>query len=310
MLCRLWNVGVTLSLRAFMAELGRYNQLQVLYSTPHGIYLDGGDHGEILLPTRYIPSGTQLDQMLEVFVYRDSEDRVIATTEKPLAQAGEFAALEVVGVHRQVGAFLNWGLPKDLLLPFREQVDQVRVGQKVVVFVMLDERSDRIIATTRLNRHLSRQPVVYKPGQEVSLLITNRTPLGYNALVEKKHIGLLHESRAGTGLQPGQEVRGYIAATHPGGKIDLSLDASGYQRVAPLTERILEVLKANGGRLDFDDDSSPDQIRATFDTSKAAFKQALGALFRQRKIRFTRPGIEWVDISQPTPQDWRPGKEG
>lgn len=298
-----------LSLKALMADLGRFNQLKVLYSTPHGIYLDGGDHGEILLPTRYIPSGTQLDQMLEVFVYRDSEDRVIATTETPLAQAGEFASLEVVGVHRQVGAFLNWGLPKDLLLPFREQVDQVRTGQKVVVFVMLDERSDRIIATTRLNRHLSRQPATYKSGHEVSLLITNRTPLGYNALIEKKHLGLLHENRAGAGLQPGQEVRGFVAAVHPGGKIDLSLDASGYQRVAPLTERILEVLKANGGRLDFDDDSAPDKIRATFETSKAAFKQALGALFRQRKIRFTRPGIEWVDVSQPTAGDWQPGRD-
>lgn len=291
-----------------MADLGRYNQLQVLYSTPHGIYLDGGDHGEILLPTRYIPTGTQLDQLLEVFVYRDSEDRVIATTEKPLAVAGEFASLEVVGVHRQVGAFLNWGLPKDLLLPFREQVDPVQPRQKVVVFVLLDERSDRIIATTRLNRHLSRQPVTYKPGQEVSLLITNRTPLGYNALIEKKHLGLLHQNRAGSGLLPGQEIRGFIATVHPDGKIDLSLDASGYQRVAPLTERILEALKANGGRLDFDDDSAPDQIRASFETSKAAFKQALGALFRQRKIRFTRPGIEWVDVTQPTDQDWQPGR--
>ncbi len=291
-----------------MADLGRYNQLQVLYSTPHGIYLDGGDHGEILLPTRYIPTGTQLDQLLEVFVYRDSEDRVIATTEKPLAVAGEFASLEVVGVHRQVGAFLNWGLPKDLLLPFREQVDPVQHRQKVVVFVLLDERSDRIIATTRLNRHLSRQPVTYKPGQEVSLIITNRTPLGYNALIEKKHLGLLHQNRAGSGLLPGQEIRGFIATVHPDGKIDLSLDASGYQRVAPLTERILEALKANGGRLDFDDDSAPDQIRASFETSKAAFKQALGALFRQRKIRFTRPGIEWVDVTQPTDQDWQPGR--
>lgn len=291
-----------------MADLGRYNQLQVLYSTPHGIYLDGGDHGEILLPTRYIPTGTQLDQLLEVFVYRDSEDRVIATTEKPLAVAGEFASLEVVGVHRQVGAFLNWGLPKDLLLPFREQVDPVQPRQKVVVFVLLDERSDRIIATTRLNRYLRRQPVTYKPGQEVSLLITNRTPLGYNALIEKKHLGLLHQNRAGSGLLPGQEIRGFIATVHPDGKIDLSLDASGYQRVAPLTERILEALKANGGRLDFDDDSAPDQIRASFETSKAAFKQALGALFRQRKIRFTRPGIEWVDVTQPTDQDWQPGR--
>jgi uncharacterized protein len=291
-----------------MADLGRLNHLKVLYSTPHGIYLDGGDHGEILLPTRYIPKGTALDDLLEVFVYRDSEDRVIATTEKPRAVVGEFAALEVIGVHRQMGAFLNWGLPKDLLLPFREQLDHVQVGQKVVVFVKLDERSDRIIATTKLTKHLSRQPLPYKQGQEVSLLITHRTPMGYNALVEKRHMGLLHQSRVPTALQPGQEIKGYVAAIHLGGKMDLSLDSSGYQRVAPLTERILEALKAQGGSLDFDDDSPPERIRATFETSKAAFKQALGALFRQRKIRFTRPGIAWVDVREPTASDWQPGK--
>ncbi len=290
-----------------MANLGKLNRLKVLYSTPHGIYLDGGDHGEILLPTRYIPRGTQLDELLEVFVYRDSEDRVIATTERPLALAGEFASLEVLSVNRQVGAFLNWGLPKDLLLPFREQPDQVRVGQKVVVFVMLDERSDRIIATARLNKHFSRQRVPYRQGQEVSLLITNRTPMGYNALVGKTHMGLLHQSRVSMPLQPGQEVKGYISAVHADGKIDLSLDASGYQRVASLTDRILEALKANGGKLDFDDDSPPERIRETFEASKAAFKQALGALFRQRQIRFTRPGIQWVDVREPTGSDWKPG---
>jgi uncharacterized protein len=289
-----------------MADLGRYNQLKVLYSTPHGIYLDGGDHGEILLPTRYIPRGTQLDDLLEVFVYRDSEDRVIATTERPFAQAGEFASLEVVGLHRQVGAFLNWGLPKDLLLPFREQTERVEVGQKVAVYVILDERSDRIIATTRLNRHLSRQPAPYKKGQEVGLLVTNRTPLGYNVLVEKTHIALLHAAAGAAGLQPGQEIRGFISAVHPDGKLDVSLDASGYQRVAPLTERILEALKEKGGRLEFDDDSSAEKIRENFGSSKTAFKQALGALFRQRKIRFTRPGIQWVDINEPTGSDWRP----
>ncbi|MES2596958.1 MAG: S1-like domain-containing RNA-binding protein [Verrucomicrobiota bacterium] len=291
-----------------MADLGRYNRLKVLYSTPHGIYLDGGPHGEILLPTRYVPRGTTLDQLLEVFVYRDSEDRVIATTERPLAVVGEFASLEVVGVHQQMGVFLNWGLPKDLLLPFRELSDyRPQPGDRVLVFVKLDERSDRIVATTKFTKYLSRQPVLYRKGQQVSLIIANRTPLGFNALVGGTHMGLLHESRATAPLQPGQEIPGYIAAVHPGGKIDLSLDASGYQRVAPLTDRIVEELKAAGGSLNFDDDSSPEGIRTTFGSSKAAFKQALGALFRARKIRFTRPGIVLVDVTRPTESDWRPG---
>lgn len=291
-----------------MADLGRYNSLKVLYSTPHGIYLDGGPHGEILLPTRYIPKGTALDDLLEVFVYRDSEDRVIATTERPLAIVGEFASLEVVGVHRQMGVFLNWGLPKDLLLPYREQSEKLRAGEKVLVFVKLDERSDRIVATMKLSKHLSRQPAAYKRGQEVSLIIANRTPLGFNALVNKAHLGLLHESRVTTPLTPGQEIRGYVVAVHPGGKIDLSLDASGYQRVAPLTERIVEQLQKAGGRLDFDDDSPPEAIREAFGASKAAFKQALGALFRQRRIRFTRPGIALLDPAAPAEGDWRPGQ--
>lgn len=292
-----------------MADLGRYNRLKVLYSTPHGIYLDGGPHGEILLPTRYVPRGTTLDQLLEVFIYRDSEDRVIATTERPLAIVGEFASLEVVGVHQQMGVFLNWGLPKDLLLPFRELSDyRPQPGDRVLVFVKLDERSDRIVATTKYNKHLSRQPALYRKGQQVPLIIANRTPLGFNALVGGTHMGLLHESRATAPLRPGQEIMGYIAAVHPGNKIDLSLDASGYQRVAPLTDRIIEELKAAGGALPFDDDSSPEGIREVFGASKAAFKQALGALFRQRKIQFTRPGIALVDPTQPAPGDWRPGQ--
>jgi predicted RNA-binding protein (virulence factor B family) len=291
-----------------MAELGRINTLKVLYSTPHGVYLDAGPQGEILLPTRYVPKGTALDQLLEVFVYRDSEDRLVATTERPLACVGQFASLEVVSVHRQMGAFLNWGLPKDLLLPFREQQDRVQTGQRVLVYLKVDDRSDRIIATMKYNKHLSRQPGRWKKGQEVSLIIANRTPLGYNALVNGTHMGLLQENRVTRPVKPGLELKGYILGTQPGGKIDLSLDPDGYQRVAPLTDRILQELAAQGGKLDFDDDSSPERIRETFAASKAAFKQALGALFRQRKIRFTRPGIAAQDVREPLPSDWRPGQ--
>jgi predicted RNA-binding protein (virulence factor B family) len=159
--------------------IGRRNSLTVLHSTPRGVYLDAGELGEILLPNRYIPRGTELGQALDVFIYRDSEDRLVATTEQPFAMVGEFATLEVVSVNRNIGAFLNWGLPKDLLLPFREQGEQrVMPGQKVVVYVMLDDKTDRIIATTRLNRHLSKERPSFKIRQEVRLLIAARTPLG------------------------------------------------------------------------------------------------------------------------------------
>lgn len=291
-----------------MAQIGKRNSLKVLHSTPHGIYLDGGDHGEILMPNKYIPKGTGLDDLLEVFVYRDSEDRLVATTEVPLAYVGEFATLEVVSVNRNIGAFLNWGLLKDLLLPFREQADQVYVGDKVLAYIMVDEKTDRIIATTRLQRHLSKAFPRFKPGQQVALLIAARTPLGYNAIIEGTHLGLLYHTNVGAPLQVGQRLNGFVSAIHPGGKIDLSLDASGYQRVASLTDRILEALKTGGGRLPYDDDSPPETIRSQFDTSKKAFKQALGSLYRQRRIEFTRPGIALVDMTAAKEGDWQPSK--
>ena len=285
-----------------MAHIGKRNSLTVLHSTPHGIYLDGGDHGEILLPNRYIPKGTSIGDALDVFIYRDSEDRLVATTEEPFAMVGEFATLEVVSVNRNIGAFLKWGLLKDLLLPFREQADQVYVGDKVVAYIMLDEKTDRIIATTRLNRHLSRERPPFKPAQPVALLITARTPLGYNAIVA------LYHTNIGAPLQVGQQLNGFVSAVHPSGKIDLSLDASGYQRVASLTDRILEALKNSGGKLPFDDDSPPEAIRSHFEASKKAFKQALGSLYKQRRIEFTRPGIASIDVRAAKDGDWEPSK--
>ena len=289
-----------------MAKLGRFNTLTVSHGTAHGAYLDGGEHGQILIPTRYIPSGTQLGDNLEVFIYRDSEDRIIATTERPLAQVGEFATLRVVSVNRNVGAFLDWGLPKDLLLPFREQEEPLRVGDSVVVYLLVDPKTDRIVASARLNRHLEKRPPTYKIGQKVKLLIIRESPLGYNALVEGAHMGLLHRTPQTPTLSPGQTLEGFVTAMRPGGKIDLSLDASGYQRVAPLTDQIMTRLKEAGGALLLDDESSPDAIRQAFGVSKKAFKQATGALFKKRQIEFTRPGIRQLNVAEPKKGDWRP----
>ena len=277
-----------------MALLGQVNTLAAVRETQSGFYLDGGPLGEILLPGRMIPQGMRAGDTIDVFLYRDSEDRLVATTETPLACVGEFACLRVKDIHERAGAFLDWGLPKDLLLPFREQDPPVRVGQKVVVRVMLDQHTDRIIASALVHRHLSRERPQYRAGLEVDLLVYEETELGYNAIVEGTHRGLIYRTTVGAPLAIGARMRGFIKEVREDGKIDLSLDASGYQRVAPLTRVILDELERAGGRLNFDDSSDPAAIRTRFGASKKAFKQALGALYRARKIAFLNPGIELV----------------
>ena len=287
-----------------MAIIGKRNLLSVIRESQPGLYLDGGELGEILLPGRYIPADLAPKQKLDVFVYRDSEDRLVATTETPNAMVGEFAGMKVINVHPQVGAFLDWGLEKDLLVPFREQEFPLRPGDWVVVYVGLDARTNRIIASTRLHRHVSRDVPAYRNGQQVNLLIASVTPQGYQAIVDNSHLGQLYKNQLASPLKTGARLKGFVRAVHPSGKIDLSLDAAGYQRVEPLTQLIITALKMEGGRLAFDDESSPDTIRQHFGVSKKAFKQALGKLYKTRRIAFTKPGIELLDNSV-----WSPGRK-
>lgn len=288
-----------------MPAIGKRNSLRVVREATPGLYLDGEELGEILLPRRYIPPDTKRGDTLEVFVHRDSEDRLVATTEIPRACVGEFAALTVVSINPRVGAFLAWGLTKDLFLPIREQAHRVNVGETVVVYVYLDPKSSRIVATSRIDRHLSRAEPPFTEGQRVHLVITGETPLGYKSIVENTHGGLLFKTDHGTPLAVGQKVEGYVRTIRPDGKIDLSLDAAGYGRVRPLTDQILSALQAGGGRLAFGDQSSPAEIRAKFGASKKAFKQALGALYRRRRIRLAGDGIELI-VSTPARGTKRP----
>ena len=291
-----------------MATIGKRNTLTVTRLSAPGAYLAWGEQGEILLPRRYLTKDLGPGDRVDVFVYLDSEDRLVATTETPLAMVGEFACLQVVSVNPNVGAFLAWGLSKDLLLPFREQLDRVRVGERVVVFIHLDDKTDRIVASARLNRHLSRQAPPYSAGQAVSLLVVSQTPLGYNALVEGAHQGLLYHDNLSSPLAVGQKLKGFVRAIREGGKLDLSLDAAGYQRVASLTEQIIQALERRGGRLQLDDNSPPQEIRAVLGVSKKAFKQALGALYKQRRIQFTSPGIQLLDTTTFVPGKSAPAK--
>jgi len=286
-----------------MAMLGKRNLLSVNRESTPGLYLDGGELGEILLPGRYIPKNLSQGQKIDVFVYRDSEDRLVATTETPNAMVGEFAYMKVISIHPQAGAFLDWGLSKDLLVPFREQEFPLQSGDWVVVYVGLDPKTNRILASTRLSYHLSHDTPAYRTGQPVNIMIIGKTPLGYNAIVENAHRGLLFKNNITAALKIGARMKAFVSTVRAGGKIDLSLDAAGYQRVAPLTGQILEALQKSAGRLDFDDESPPALIRQKFGVSKKAFKQALGKLYKTRRITFLKPGIKLLPES-----DWSPGK--
>jgi uncharacterized protein len=280
-----------------MAFIGRRNRLVVTREAPPGFYLDGGTHGEILLPGRYIPRGVKPGATMDVFVYRDSEDRLVATTETPLAMVGEFAYLRVISVNPRIGVFLDWGLDKDLLLPLREQASPLRPGDRRVVRVALDARTDRIIASARLNRWLNLTPPEYTEGQRVNIIVTGDTPLGYNAIIEHAHRGLLYRSDLAGPVATGQQFAAYVRAVRTDGKIDLALDRAGFHRIAPLTEQILTALKAAGGHLELHDDSSPEDIRDAFGISKKAFKQAIGSLYRARRIVIEPTGIRLVGES-------------
>jgi predicted RNA-binding protein (virulence factor B family) len=274
-----------------MAKIGRRNILWVSRIATPGVYLDGGERGEILLPGRYVPAGTLVGESFDVFVHRDSEDRLVATTETPHAIVGEFAAMRVVSANPRIGAFLDWGLSKDLFLPIREQSRRVNPGEWVVAYIFVDLKTDRIVATTRLNRHLNVAPPAYVEGQAVDLLVTGRTTLGYNAIVSGAHMGLLYHNELPGPLDIGQKLDGYVRAFRPDGKIDLTINPSGYGKVAPLKEQVLEALAAAGGRLALGDASPPERIRAAFGVSKKAFKQAIGALYRERRISIEDGGL-------------------
>lgn len=277
-----------------MITIGKMNTLRVTEAVIEGLYLDGEEHGEIFLQSQAAAKRFVEGDSTEAFVYRDVDGQVAATSLKPLVEVDQFALLRVTGLHPDIGAFLDWGLPKDLLMPSKEIDVPVQKGDLVVVFVFIDPATGKIFATSRLSDRVSPAPPDYEVGEPVDLIIVRPTPLGYIALINRSHLGLLYHSALHEEMEVGQEVQGYIGAIRPDGKIDLTLDSSGAHRVNSLTEQILAALRRNDRRIAFDDSSSPDEIRVAFGASKKAFKQALGSLFKQRLIRFTHPGVELI----------------
>lgn len=273
-----------------MVNIGRYNTLRVIKEVDFGVYLDGESNGEILMPQRYVPDNCQIGDYVNVFIYLDSEDRPVATTEKPYAQVGEFAMLRVKSVNK-IGTFLDWGIMKDLLVPFREQKVTMTEERSYLVYIYVDEQSQRIVASAKLNKFLNKSVPEYVTGQEVDLIIESETDLGYKAIVNNLHWGILYENEVFEQLSKGLKIKGYIKKIRTDNKIDLSMHPLGYEKIDPISQMILDDLKKEGGFIAVSDKSEAEQVYRIFGISKKSFKQAAGALYKRRLITIGTDGI-------------------
>ena len=264
-------------------KLGEYNQLEIVKEVDFGVYLDGGDDGEILLPTRYVPDGCKPGDVLNVFIYLDMDERLIATTLQPYVKVGEFACLEVAWVN-QYGAFLDWGLMKDLFVPFREQKMKMLKGNSYVVHVHLDEDSYRIVASAKVEKYLSKDMPEYNAGDEVEVLVWQKTDLGFKVIVDNKFGGMIFKNEIFTDVRTGMKMTAYIKQVRPDGKIDLELQKGGVKKVEDFADTLLEYIRSNGGSTPLNDKTEADVIYSTFGVSKKTFKKAVGDLYKKRLI--------------------------
>ena len=273
-----------------MVAIGDYNDLEIIKQVDFGVYLDSDD-GEILLPAKYLPAQYQLGDRIRVFVYRDSEDRIIATTLEPKARVGDFAALPVKDA-TNYGAFLDWGLEKDLFVPFSNQRDKMQPGRTYLVYLYLDENSDRIVATAKYEKYLRQDTPQLSEGQEVDLLVAGFSDLGIKVIINNQYLGMLYKNEVFRPLSVGDKTRGYIRKIREDHKIDVSLQKAGYEEVSDAADLVLDKLKAAGGKLALSDKSSPEEIYAALGMSKKTFKKAIGSLYREGKITLSEASIQ------------------
>lgn len=274
-------------------KLGKFNQLEVVKKVDFGIYLDGGEEGEVLLPTRYVPEDCAVGDILNVFLYLDMEERLIATTLVPYVQVGEFAYLEVAWVN-QYGAFLNWGLMKDLFVPFREQKMKMQVGRKYMIHAHLDDESYRIVASAKVERYLSKEKPEYAAGDEVDILVWQKTDLGFKAIIGNKYSGLLYENEIFTPLSAGMQLKAYVKQVREDGKVDLMLQKPGFAKVGDFSKTLLDYLREQGGRIALTDKSPAEEIYEVFGVSKKTFKKGVGDLYKKRLISLQDDAIVLV----------------
>lgn len=274
-----------------MIELGKYNTLKVVKKVDFGLYLDAGeDVGEILLPSRYMPEGTRIGDEIEVFVYLDNEERLVATTQDPLAQVGDFAYLKCSWVN-EYGAFLDWGLMKDLFCPFREQKKKMEIGEKYIVHVHLDEDSYRIMASAKVDKFLEKEPAPYSNGDKVKLLVWQKTELGFKVIIDNRYSGLVYDNQVFRYLTTGDRLEGFIDQVRADGKIDVSLQTTGRQHTEEFSDQLLFYLRNNGGRCFLHDKSPAEDIYERFHVSKKVFKKGVGDLYKKRLVTITPDGL-------------------
>ncbi len=271
-------------------ELGKYNQLKIVKEVDFGLYLDGGEEGEILLPARYVPYNYEIGQEIEVFIYLDNEERLVATTLKPYVQVGEFAYLQVSWVN-QYGAFLDWGLMKDLFCPFREQKRKMEVGRSYIIHTHIDNESFRIVASSKVEKYLSPEKPPYAPDDEVSLLVWQHTNMGYKVIIDNKYQGLVYDNQVFRVLEIGDSLKGYIMQVREDGKVDVALQRSGRQQTLDFADTLLKYMERNGGRCYLHDKSPAEEIYDRFKVSKKVFKKAVGDLYKRRLIEITDHGL-------------------
>lgn len=273
-----------------MAEIGRYNLLKIVKILDFGAYLDANELGEILLPIKQVPPNANVGREVEVFIYNDSEDRLIATCKEPLAVANEFAVLKVIEVNK-TGAWLDWGLERHLLVPFSEQKQNMEAEKSYLVFVYVDNETKRLVASSKLNKYLDNVPPEYTEGQEVEVLISNKTDMAYTAIINNLHSGLIYSNEVFRKLKRGERLTAYIKKIRDDEKIDLILEKPGYEKIDGIAKNVLEKLKLNSGYLLLTDKSTPQEIQKMFGISKKNFKKAIGALYKQKLITIEAKGI-------------------
>lgn len=264
-------------------QLGKRNQMTVLREVDFGVYLDGGENGDILLPRRYVPKGCKIGDTLDVFLYLDQEERLIATTEHPLIEVGKFAYLEVKWIN-QFGAFLDWGLMKDLFCPFREQKMRMQQGKKYIVYCYIDSLTYRIVATAKVEKFLSKEHPQYHTGDAVNALIQQKTDLGFKAIVDGQFSGQIYQNELFRYLHTGDSVQAYVKNVRQDGKIDLILQETGQKHVTDFSQQLYDYMKSHGGECHLHDKSPAEDIYDQFHVSKKVFKKAVGDLYKKQLI--------------------------